>query len=510
MNTYSKAILALSLLMISTSMAHADTIWARGAVFNDLNANKTRELNEPGLPDVRVSNGRLITTTGKDGTYQLPIRDGDIVFVIKPSQWASPVDAHNRRLFYYAYKPSGSPKLKFAGNKPTGPLPDSIDFPLTQVSEPSQFDAIILGDTQTRNVKEVGYLSRDVVSELIDTKAAFTAILGDIVFDDLSIFDDIIPVMGQIGNPQYYVKGNHDTNYDGYENSKYINETFERQFGPSYYSYDVGKVHFLVIDNAMFSTVDVRSYTGKISAVQLQFIKNDMALVPRDQLVVLMSHIPIPRMENENRAKLYGLLSGHSNLLAMAAHTHTQSIWQVGKGEGWDQPQPFYNVVLGTSCGNWWGGEADETGIPNAMMADGTPNGYAIVSFDGNRFSIRYKAARRPADYQMQIAAPDVVASAHVANTELLVNFFVGGDGAKLEMEIAGWPVVPLSCTDKNWNPNSETAKVAHTSWNGKNNAHLWLGSLPAGLKAGSYTMQFTGTDIFGQKHKTAQVIVVK
>ncbi len=502
--------IALSLQASSPMISHADTTWAQGIVYSDLNANKTRELNEPGLPDVRVSNGRVITTTDKDGTYQLPIRDGDIIFVIKPSQWKPPVDAQNRPKFFYTYKPSGSPKLKYAGNKPTGPLPTSIDFPLTPVSEPSQFDAIILGDTQVRNAKEVGYLSRDIVAELIGTKAAFTAILGDIVFDDLSVYKDIIPVMGQIGNPQYYVKGNHDTNYDGYEHSKYINETFERHFGPSYYSYDVGKVHFLVIDNPAFSTVDFRTYTGSIGIQQMYFIKSDLTFLPKDQLVVMLSHIPFSEMEADNRKKLFALLADHPNLLAMSAHWHNQYFSQMGKSVGWDQPQPLLNVVLGTSCGNWWGGAVDETGIPNAMMSDGTPNGYATVHFNGNRFSIRYKAARKPTDYQMQIAAPDVVSAADAGSTDVLVNFFVGSEGAKIEMQIAGFPVLPMSRTEKGWTPKGEVAATAYALWNGSKNPHLWQCSLPSGMKRGSTTMHFTATDYFGQQHKASQVIVVK
>lgn len=497
-------------LMVAVSSAYADTTWAKGTVYHDINANQFREANEPGIGDVRVSNGRIITKTGADGTYQLPIRDGDLVFVIKPSQWTTPVDLQNRQKFYYTYKPAGSPKLQYPGDKPTGTLPESIDFPLTPKSESKQFDAVILGDTQVRNAKEAGYLSRDVVSELIGSQAAFTAVLGDVVFDDLSIYEDIIPVMGQIGNPQVYIKGNHDSNYDGYENTQFINETFERQFGPSYFSYDVGPVHFIVLDNAMFSTTKRRDYTGKIGIQQMQFIKNDLELLPKEQLVVIMAHIPFSEMAETNRKQLFELLGNHPNLLSMAAHWHAQDLRQMDSNLGWSYPQPLLNVVLGTSCGNWWGGEADETGIPNAMMSDGTPNGYAIVSFNGNRFSIRYKAARRSADYQMQIAAPDVVASADAVKTEMLVNYFVGGDGAKLEMEISGFPKVELLRTVKGWIPSTETAVTAYKLWRQADNPHLWHCSLPAGMKPGSYTMQFNGTDRFGQQHKAAQVIVVK
>ncbi len=86
-----------------------------------------------GVPGVMVSNGLEVVKTGADGSWSLPVRDGNSVFVIKPAGWALPVDpATNLPHFAYVHAPDGSPDLgfRFAGVAPTGPLPDSIDFAL--------------------------------------------------------------------------------------------------------------------------------------------------------------------------------------------------------------------------------------------------------------------------------------------------------------------------------------------------------------------------------------------
>ena len=108
-----------------------------------------------GLPGVLVSNGRDVAKTDKDGRYSLPV-DGDcIIFVIKPSGFAVPLDANNLPRFYYIHQPGGTPaalNLRFRGLAPTGPLPDSIDFGLRRTAEPARFDVLLFTDPQPESL----------------------------------------------------------------------------------------------------------------------------------------------------------------------------------------------------------------------------------------------------------------------------------------------------------------------------------------------------------------------
>ena len=48
---------------------------ARGVVFHDQNGNGARESNEPGIANIRVSNGLDIVSTNAQGNYELAIDD---------------------------------------------------------------------------------------------------------------------------------------------------------------------------------------------------------------------------------------------------------------------------------------------------------------------------------------------------------------------------------------------------------------------------------------------------
>src|SRR5690606_34870642 len=106
---------------------------------------------------------------GDDGRYELAVQGDRNVFVLKPRSWRTPLSEDNLPQFYYIHKPHGSPPLQYPGVAPTGPLPESVDFPLYPQPEPNQFKAILFGDPQPRNLKEVEFVAHDVVEELIGT-----------------------------------------------------------------------------------------------------------------------------------------------------------------------------------------------------------------------------------------------------------------------------------------------------------------------------------------------------
>ncbi len=98
--------------------SHAGAVQqATGVVFHDKNQNGTRDEGEPGLRDVRVSNGRDIVRTDAEGRYKIAVNDDTILFVIKPRDWTTPVDDDNLPQFYYVHKPAGSPRIAVPGRR---------------------------------------------------------------------------------------------------------------------------------------------------------------------------------------------------------------------------------------------------------------------------------------------------------------------------------------------------------------------------------------------------------
>lgn len=493
---------------------------ATGIVYHDQNANGTRDSGEPGVPGIAVSNQREIVTTDADGRWSLPHTDDTIFFVIKPSGWATPVNAQQLPQFYYIHKPNGSPEnFRYAGVSPTGPLPESIDFALTKAEEPEQFKAIFFGDPQPRDIDEIDYIAHDVLAELVGTDAKFGVTLGDIMFDNLNLFEPSNANIALVGIPWYNVLGNHDINFDS-PNDADSDETFHRIFGPNYYSFDYGPVHFIVLDDVEWGVMrpdGKRTYQGGLDERQLEFIKNDLALVPEEKLVVLMMHIPLTTVEN--RTELYRLIEQRPYSLSISGHTHWQAHQFIGEEDGWRGPKPHHHIVNVTVCGTWWKGEKDEVGIPHATMRDGAPNGYSIINFDGTSHTLDFKAARQPAKYQLNIHAPDEIAAAAGPETSVYVNVFNGSKDSEVRMRI-GESKEWISL-EKTLEPDPYYSEVREREIEREldpkmqlnapiNSDHLWKATLPAGLSPGPHLIQVEATDAYGRKHQCKRMIRVK
>jgi len=505
---------------------------ARGLVFHDRDGDGRRGSRDKGIGGVAVSNGREVTLTDSKGRWELPVDDeATTFFVIKPRGWQTRLSAQNLSLNYYHYQPAGSPKQKYAGLAPTGALPGSIDFALTPQEEKDKFTALICGDPQPRNLREVGFLARTVVPDLVGTRAAFGVSLGDIAFDNLTTHEPLVETFGLIGVPWYNVLGNHDLNYDARDN-RHANESFRRVFGPTWFSFNQGPVHFIVLNNIEWTGADPNvpgskgSYRGRLGERQLEFVANDLKLVPKNRLIVLMMHIPLhrgfdprPGVSTTDRRALYRLIEDRPHTVSFSAHTHFLGHVFLGEEDGWRGAQPHHHIIAGALCGSWFKGAPDERGVPHATMADGTPRGYFEVAFDGPQYSMDgYRSLGRPGDYQMHIDVADEVSARDLGNTEVFANVFNGTERSVVKMrggagdewramekvEAAAPRVTRLHERDKDLQPPLFPAQAPMS-----NCPHLWRAALPEGLTPGSHLVEVMATDLFGNRHQGSRPVRV-
>jgi len=473
---------------------------AHGSVFHDANNNGAFDKGESGVEGVSVSNGREVVATDARGQYALPVSNDTILFVIKPRDWSTALDIDGISRGYYAHKPAGSPKTEYPGVAPTGPLPASVDFPLAPRQEPEKFNALVFGDPQPEDEEGVKHYGHDVVEELVGSGAMFGITLGDIVEDRLDLLDDINMSTAQIGVPWHYVMGNHDMNTDSTTDAL-ADETFERVYGPPYYSFNYGKVHVVALDS-VYREGD--NFHGELGERQLAFIENDLAHVPDDHLVILAMHIPL--LGFSDKEALFDIVKNRSYLLAIAAHQHKIEQFFLGPDDGWQGDIPLHLYVAGATGGSWWTGFRDASGIPHATMSDGSPNGYALLSVDGNDYSLRYKAARRPDDYQMVITAPERVVAAEAASTAIVANIFAASERAAVEMRLGeegDWvPMTQQPGVDsfvESFHAREKAIAPEEAPW-GKpgETRHLWTGVLPAKPSVGMTVIYVRAVDQFG------------
>jgi len=402
----------------------------RGAAFLDRNRNSQLDTGESGIPGVMVSNGREVVRTDAAGAYVLPAYDDMNVFITKPASYAVPVNADMVPQFHYVHKTAGSPDLRFGGIAPTGPLPGAINFPLIEDPVGDRFECLVFGDTQAYTNREVSY-GRDTVGTMLAGRDnATTECLifeGDVMGDDLSLFGRFKRVIARGRIPQYYVAGNHDLDFDAGSDAHSF-DTFRREWGPEYYSFDIGKVHFVVLDDVRYPCNGVDdhpfcapdappTYNGVIHDRQLTWLRNDLARVPSDRLIVLNTHIPFVSYSDatsrkhqiDNLAALHAII-GDRPALGLSGHTHTTE--QILPGEhfaGWRKatgtgPAPFHQIVTGAVSGSWWAGDLDDHGIPHATQRLGAPRGYYVLSFDGASYVDTYRAFGRGAGEQFHAA----------------------------------------------------------------------------------------------------------
>jgi hypothetical protein len=325
------------------------------------------------LSGVLVSDGCRVVRTGSDGQYRLSVGDdsGPFVFVTLPrSYWSD--------RFYL-------------------PLPRAVeqgraDFELDAVRQPDRFDFVFLADMHLERRQVGGAKLKASLAEMIDLnpKPAFLWFQGDICLQS-GAGDLYAECCGVADVPIRHGAGNHEMML-GHENPR---NDFQTRFGPTYYSFDWGSVHCVVLDGnkPIAGQSGWQAVHGAVEGSELQWLKADLDAQPDGTPIVVGVHIPIvssyperrktspenaPYWEMTNSQLLTDLFSRHGVRLVLQGHMHENERTMVGGVE--------YVASISIS-GSWWkAGEDFERGVDNS------PRGYRIVSIDGNRITHAYRS----------------------------------------------------------------------------------------------------------------------
>lgn len=502
----------------------------RGTVYLDANKNGKLDSGEKGIPEVSVSNGVDVVRTDEAGRYDIELPEESILFISKPAGYNVPQNEVQLPQFYYLHYPNGSSevaKWKWPVIEPTGPLPKTIDFPLLKGAVTNSFKAMGFADPQTTRNEELDQMRKDMIDALFGNPygAQFGMVAGDIVNDNLALYERHNRLMSLIGIPIWNVPGNHDTNPES-PDQKYSTETYKSIFGPDYYSFDYGQVHFLALNNIGFLGKG-NGYIGKIDEEQMQWIENDLKEVPTNKLIMIITHIPLltyannrtfPKGTNtQNFKELLKILSRFQYVYGIAGHD-TSNSWKVeiNHTHGW-HGYPFIAHTLAEVRGSGWGrGPRDERGVRNNIMADGNPNGYYLFHFDSNSVKPRFiPAGGDPTDRLSIMLDPKLIHSDSVRQTHplgldrgvqpdkqhVVVNFFDGGARDTLWISLDGQDAVMMEYVER-IDPSyalmyqkyqNSDVNVAHPEVS----SHIWQSPLPK-LAPGIHSVEVLAKDEFG------------
>lgn len=529
-----KGWIALILLCLTVSIfssGYAQNKQAEGIVYLDTNQNGFRDPGEKGIEGVKVSNGVEVVKTNAQGQYSIPISPESTLFISKPANYSVPLDEVQLPKFYYHHYPDGTPGLadwKWPVIEPTGPLPETIDFALLPGAVPDTFRAMGFADPQTTTNEELDMMRKDIIDPLFGNpfKAKFGLVAGDVVNDNLALYERHNRLMAQIGIPMWNVPGNHDLNQES-PNREYATQTFKSVFGPDYYSFDYGQVHFLALNNIGFKGKG-KGYEGHIDANQMKWIENDLEDVPSEKLVIIITHIPLityadnrtfPRSINTvNFDDLLSILRRFNYVYAMAGHD-TSNSWkvEVNHTHGW-HGYPFIAHTLAETRGGGWGsGPRDERGVRQATMEDGNPNGYYVFHFDGTNVRPQFIPAGGDPKDRLRITLdpplfppdststplypPELDRGVQLDSTFLVVNFFDGGERDQVTISLDGERPVSMEYierTDPYYVRQYRKYQGTDDSFRSPAvSSHIWQFALPR-LKPGLHSAVVTATDEFG------------
>lgn len=516
---------------------------ARGVVFIDLNQNAIQDNNEPGLAGVSVSNGCEVVQTDSNGRYQIPLAPNEILFISQPEGYKVGTDEFNIPKFFYRHYPDGTPEningtnveWQWQVTAATGPLPDSIDFALTATDFNDVFSAHAFADPQARTELDQDKLREDLINTLIGNPygAQFGITVGDVVFDNLALYDRHKAMMSLMDIPQWYLPGNHDLNFES-PDDHHAMETYKLHFGPVYYSFNVGNVHFVALNNVQYAGADKTlesggRYRGYISNDQLYWLERNLAAVPKDKLLVIATHIPLISEAADdtgsepatgpytvNFGVLLTLLEPFEHIYGMAGHD-TSNSWKVeiNHTHNW-HGQPWIAHTLAEVRGNGWQtGPEDLRGVNDAMMQDGNPNGFYLMRFDDVTVVPQFipfpygvdaaQGMRITLDPQLQAPVDGSINRGYLlADTKIVVNLFDGGARDSVRLSLNGAPAQDMLYRVRT-DPfvervHEQLQGTPQATGRPHRSAHIWELALPDHLSTGLHRLEVTSEDEFGQK----------
>ncbi|HJW17537.1 MAG TPA: calcineurin-like phosphoesterase family protein [Flavisolibacter sp.] len=328
-----------------------------------------------GVSNVVISDGYNVVLSDEKGAFEFLLNpDATSVFISTPSGYNFTEEKNIARHYQ---------QVQDIANK------QAVNFDLQKLDkDDNEHQFIIWADPQVKNDRDVQKMMDHSVPDVqkIVAGAGSGALIhgitvGDIVWDEQKHFADYNIAVGKMGIPFFQCLGNHDMDYtNGSDESS--DDTFQKNYGPTWYSFNRGKVHYVVLDNVRYLGKD-RDYDGFIQQHQLDWLQKDLSFVPKENLVVLCLHIPVHNGV-KNNADLYALLKDRKvHIMSGHTHYHRNVI-----------NDNIYEHNHGTVCGAWWTGPICE---------DGTPCGYGVYKVKGTDLSWHYQATGESADYQQKI-----------------------------------------------------------------------------------------------------------
>jgi len=371
------------LLIIFLGLSCFLGIDAQSGIRNILFSGKVHD-GKSGIVGVAVTDGINVTHTDSKGQYRLLSNaTAEFVYISLPSGYDIPVK-NGTPLFYVTVTDKSKPK-------------QTIHFELKKsVQDDYRHTIIAWADPQVYYEEELSLMTN--AAKDVETLAkqsgtpVYGVVCGDIVGDHPEHYDAIKNILSGTGIPFFFSPGNHDMTLHVRSND-HAKDTFTKTFGPDYYSFNRGKVHYIALDNPFYVGNDYR-YIAYLPEKQMAWLQQDLAAVPAGSTVVVFLHIPtstrdIPANENisnvlQNRQHLHEMLKPY-NAHIFSGHTHYNDNFVINDN--------LFEHVHAAVCASFW---------QMPYCSDGTPQGYGVYEVTGDDIQWYYKSTGHDKNFQFR------------------------------------------------------------------------------------------------------------
>ena len=400
-----------------------------------------------GIAGVAVSDGITVTTTDAGGYYSMTSgKMNGYVFVTVP------------RGYEPACRDGFDPQFWQLLNHPDSTVAEVHDFALNRVDN-DNYTLIVGADTHlARRLGDRKAYKRGFIARLKQEKKQaqargeriYSILLGDLTWDafwysnnyNLASFMADQRDMGY-PMPLFPVIGNHDNDGavpQGEGTDLLASKPWRTIVCPNYYSFNLGRVHYIVLDDIFYTNSGTASGTGmaggrgyldQVTDEELSWLVKDLQLVTdKSTPIIVMFHIPQFRLNSSfatygagrNYAALAACFNDFKTVHFMSGHTHYNYT-----------AHPSYRNItehnIAAICATWWWtGRLQNTNYAYNYCQDGSPAGYSYWTVDGDSLQWKYKSIASNGDAQMRIYDMNAVKNfmATEATAKALVKAYPG------------------------------------------------------------------------------------
>lgn len=360
------------------------------------------------VANVVVSDGTEVTVTDDKGIYELKsAKKWGYVFISVPSGYEVAAEG----VFPQFYQ-----TLKGAAD-----VVEQKDFKLTKVDGQDRYKLFLLGDmhlaNRTNDAAQFTQFTTDLNAYMAQHSGQkmYALTLGDMTWDlywyknNYALPQYRETINRQVKNLQiYHTMGNHDNDFmttSDYDAAvKYVD-----CIGPTFYSFNIGQVHYVVMDNidcSAYDGTDSRNYVKKLSNEQLKWLAKDLAYVDKSTPLIVAMHAQIYKPTSTGFAFDYDSANTEALLAALDGYEvhfvtgHTHKVYNITPDDDVVKGRDIHEHNSGAICASWWWSGNLTPGVH--VSIDGAPGGYAIWDIDGTDFAWLYKSTGWPEEYQFR------------------------------------------------------------------------------------------------------------